>query len=65
MAFSSIAFLISITDVLESFTAFPWLTQFATVFHLPASLSIFLLSPSTIITIADFSDGQATSPGCH
>jgi hypothetical protein len=52
----SIAFVITITDALEPSAALPSLTQFATVFHLPASLSAFPLSPSTHITIANFSD---------
>jgi hypothetical protein len=33
----SIAFVTSITDALEPCAALPSLTQFATVFHLPAS----------------------------
>jgi hypothetical protein len=61
----SIAFVISISDALEPCAALPSLTHFATVFHLPASLSAFSLSPSTHIKIVDFFDGQATSPGCH
>jgi hypothetical protein len=36
--------------------ALPSLTQFAPVFHLPASLSALPLSPSTTITIVDFFD---------
>jgi hypothetical protein len=39
--------------------------QSATVFHLPASLSAFQLSPSALVKIAVFIDGQAMSPGCH
>jgi hypothetical protein len=37
------------------------LTQFATVFHLPAYSSTLHLSPSTLITIAEFSNEQAMS----
>jgi hypothetical protein len=47
--------------VLEPRAALPLPTQLATVFHLPASLSALPLSPSTLNTIADFIDGQATS----
>jgi hypothetical protein len=47
------------------FAALPSLTQFATVFHLQASLNAFQLSPTTHATIIDFFDGQATSPECH
>jgi hypothetical protein len=53
------------TDVLEPCAALPLLTQFATVFHLPASLNAFQLSPSTHIKIVVFFDGQAMSPECH
>jgi hypothetical protein len=55
----SIAVVTSITDALEPCAALPLLTQFATVFHLPASLNAFPLSPSTRITIVGFYDGQA------
>jgi hypothetical protein len=39
----------STTDVLEPCAALQLRTQFATVFHLPASLKAFQLSPSTHI----------------
>jgi hypothetical protein len=61
----STTFVTSTTDVLEPCAALPSLTKFATEFHLPASLNAFRLSPSTLITIADFFDGQAMSPECH
>jgi hypothetical protein len=54
-----IAFVPSITDALEPCAALPSLTQFATVFQLPASLSAFPSSPSTNIIFVDFFDGQA------
>jgi hypothetical protein len=60
-----INFVTSTTDALESCSALPSLTQFATVFHLPASSNAFQLSPSTRIIIFDFFDGQAMSPECH
>jgi hypothetical protein len=60
----SIAFVISIIDALETCAALPSLIRFATVFHLPASSSALPLNPSTLITITDFFDEQATSPGC-
>jgi hypothetical protein len=41
----SIAFVTSTTDALETCDALPLLTQFAAVFHLPASLNAFQLSP--------------------
>jgi hypothetical protein len=59
------ASIIFITDEPEPFAALPSPTQFSTVFHLPASLSAFPLSPSTLTTVVDFFDGQAMSPGCH
>jgi hypothetical protein len=49
-----------IIDALEQCAALPSLSQLATVFHLLASLSGLPLSPSTLITIFDFLDGQAT-----
>jgi hypothetical protein len=61
----SIAFASFITDALEPCATLPSLTQFATVFHLQASLNAFRLSPSTNIIIIDFFDGQTTSPGSH
>jgi hypothetical protein len=61
----SIAFVTSRTDALEPCAALPSLTQLATVFHMPASLKAFQLSPSTRIIIVDFFDGQAMSPECH
>jgi hypothetical protein len=61
----SVAFVTFTTDALEPCAALPSLTQFATVFHLPASSNAFQLSPSTHITIAVFFAGQATSPVCH
>jgi hypothetical protein len=61
----SIAFVTSTTDALEPYAALPSLTQFASVFHLPASLNAFQLSPSTRVIIVDFFDGQAMSPECH
>jgi hypothetical protein len=39
--------------------------HFATVFELPVSSSTLPLSPFTLITIANFSDGQATSLVYH
>jgi hypothetical protein len=39
----SIAFVTFTTDVLEPFAALPSLTQFSTVFHLPASSNAFRL----------------------
>jgi hypothetical protein len=41
----SIAFVTSITDALEPYAALLTHTQFATVFHLPASLNAFRMSP--------------------
>jgi hypothetical protein len=61
----SIAFVTSITDALEPCAALPSLTKFSTIFHLPASSNAFRLSFSTSITIVDFLDGHATSPGFH
>jgi hypothetical protein len=61
----SIAFATSTIDVIEPCAALPLLTQFATVFHLPASLNAFQLSPSTHIIIVVFFDGQAMSPERH
>jgi hypothetical protein len=58
----SIAFVTSIIDALKPFAALQYLTQLATVFHLPASLNAFRLSPSTRIIDVDFYDGQAMSP---
>jgi hypothetical protein len=55
----------STTDALEPCAALPSLTQYATVFHLPASLNALQLSPSTHIIIVVFFDGQAMSPECH
>jgi hypothetical protein len=52
----SVAFIISIIDALKARAALPSLTRFATIFHPPASLSAFRLSPSTPITVFDFSD---------
>jgi hypothetical protein len=40
-------------------------SQFATVFHPPASLNASQLSPSTHIIIVVFFDGQAKSPEGH
>jgi hypothetical protein len=60
-----IAFAISIIDALESCAALPSRTQSATVFRPQAISSALPLSPSTLIIIVDFSDGQATSPECH
>jgi hypothetical protein len=59
------AFFTSITVALKACAALPSLTQFATVFHLLASLNAFRLSPSTHIIIVDFYYGQATSPECY
>jgi hypothetical protein len=61
----STAFVTSTTDVLEPCAALPSLTQFATVFHLPASLNTFQWSHSTNIIIVVFFDEQAMSPECH
>jgi hypothetical protein len=61
----SITFVSSIIDALELCAALPSLAQVAAVFHLPASVGALPLSPSILITIADFLDGQATLPGCH
>jgi hypothetical protein len=61
----SIAFVTSTTDALKPCAALPSLTQFATVFHLPASLNAFRFSPSTHNTIIVFFDGQAIRPECH
>jgi hypothetical protein len=62
---SSIAFVFSIIEIFKAFAALPSLTQFATVFHLPASSSALLLSYLTLTIILDFFDGQATSSGYH
>jgi hypothetical protein len=51
-----IAFVTSITDVLDPCAALPPLTQLSTIFHLPASLNTFRLSPSTHILIVGFFD---------
>jgi hypothetical protein len=61
----SFTFVISIFNVLEPCAALPSLKQFATVFHLPASLSAFPLTHSTPIKTVEFFDGPASSPGCH
>jgi hypothetical protein len=61
----SIAFVNSITSAHEPCAALPSLTQFDTVFHLPACLNAFRLSPSTYIAIVGFFDGQAMSPERH
>jgi cytochrome c oxidase assembly factor CtaG len=61
----SISFVTSTTDVLEPCAALTLHSQFATVFHLPAYLNAFQLSPSTHIIIVVFFDGQAMSPECH
>jgi hypothetical protein len=55
----------SATDALEPCAALPSLTQFVTVFHLPASSNAFQLSPSTRIIDVVFFNGQAMSPKCH
>jgi hypothetical protein len=49
----------------QSCSALPSLTQFATLFHLPAYLNAFQMSPPTHTTIVVFFDGQAMSPECH
>jgi hypothetical protein len=61
----STSFVTSTTDALEPCAALPSLTKFATVFHLPASLNAFQLSPSTNTIIVVFFDGQAMSPERH
>jgi hypothetical protein len=61
----SIAFVTSITDALEPCAALPSLKKIATVFHVPASLNAFQLSPSTRIVAVVFFDGQAMSPEGH
>jgi hypothetical protein len=61
----SIAFVNSITDVLELCAALPSLMQFATVLYLPASLNAFRLSSWTNIIIAEFFGEKAMSPECH
>jgi hypothetical protein len=59
----SIAFVISIIDELDHYAALPSLTQFTSELYLPAYLSACPLRPSALITIAGFTDGQATSTG--
>jgi hypothetical protein len=61
----SIAFVTSTTDALEPCAALQSLNQFATVFHLPAYLNAFQLSPSTHNITVVFFDGQAMSLECH
>jgi hypothetical protein len=61
----SIALVTSITDLFEPRAALPSLTPVATVLYLPASSSALQLSPWTLLTLFDISDGQDTSPGCH
>jgi hypothetical protein len=39
--------------------------KFASIYHQPVPLSAIPLIPSTLISIVDFFDGQATSPECH